>query len=363
MIPFHKIEINEFAKKNVEKVIKSGWLTSGSYVEELEKWYKEKTKAKYAIAVNSATAGLSLCLKSLNLPKKSEIFVPTYTFISTVNTIEMNNLVPNFIDCEMDNPNTNMLSYINNNRILVSIGGQNICNPPLGIGNRATIKDLAHMNPMRYIDNGFGADVYSLYATKPLTAGEGGIIVTSNKEIYERIISMRWHGIKNTSLMRRNSIDDEYDVETVGYKFNMSDLHASIALGQVETELDDLEKRKYISNFYEEQFKNIEEISYLIKPSLKENHSHHLAMIIVKKKDVKKFRKDLMIKGVGTSKHFRPVHTFSYYAEKYKIPYNKYPNSVSIYEKEVSLPIYPSLRKRELKYIIKSIKDVLHDRK
>jgi dTDP-4-amino-4,6-dideoxygalactose transaminase len=355
-IPFHKTVINKEAKSNLKKVIQSGWLTTGNYVQKLEEEYCKLTGANYALAVSSATAGLSMSLKALHLKKNIEVYVPTYTFVSTINAIEFNNLIPRFID---NRKNFVMPDYKNFKKDIsvimpVSIGG---IKPELSL-TAFQIYDYAHMPPIHFERN-HDFDVYSLYATKPIGAGEGGIICTNNKVFYERLKTLYYHGIGKTTYMRREGLDDEYDVENIGYKFNMTDITAAIALGQLKTLKKDNERRKEIHNMYRDGLSDMKYLSFLQEGEI---YGNHLAILLVSPNlistgDIRQAM--LKLYGIHTSRHFKPVHTFTYYKNKYKLSNEDFPNAYQTYKSAISLPIYPSLTNKSIKYIIKTIKDIV----
>jgi dTDP-4-amino-4,6-dideoxygalactose transaminase len=241
--------------------------------------------------------------------------------------------------------------FKNKNLMEVSIGGSIPEGNPTFINHifDNIIVDMAHSLPTEFTEK---IAVYSLYSTKPIAAGEGGIIVTDDKSLYEEIKKLSYHGIGETSLTKRST---DYDVDKIGYKFNMSDVTAAIALGQTRTAYDDAHRRENIYLKYKEAFKDKKYISFV--EGIGNNISWHLALIRVKEKSPDLARYILNKSGIETSRHFKPVNTFTYYKEKYGVIC---PNAEKLYDEVISLPIYASLTNKEVNYIIKTVREAIN---
>ena len=340
MIKYFKPQLNYKEQKAVKKVIKSGYLTSGKKVIELENLFREATNKKYAIAVNSCSAGLFLAVKTIFNKKIKEVVTTPLSFIATTEAIEQNNYIPKYYDIDLETLNIKEPKE-KENILPVCFGGI-----PIFFDKKRMVVDAAHMSPYKLPN--YETAVFSLYANKIYTSGEGGMIVTDNEEAAEKMILLRHHGAKKTN----KSYD--YDIVIDGYKMIMSDLHAAIGVEQIKKRKKIEKTREEIAQDYFEGFKNVEEINTL---KYNKNNSYHLFQIFVKSMTGEKLRKKLLKKNIETSLHYKPIPLFS----KYDIKQN-FPNAFMVYKQSVSLPIYPSLKKREIKKVINSVKEIVNER-
>jgi dTDP-4-amino-4,6-dideoxygalactose transaminase len=384
-IPFAKIPLAGNESKYINEVLESGWLTTSSKAHHLEDLFAGFVGAKYACAVNSCTSALHLAVDAIGIQEGDRILVPSLTFTASAEVLRYMGADPVFIDVEYG---TNLISpgilenALNKQAdikalILVHYGGQApIMTTPDGNGildicrknNIRIIEDAAHAFPTKYGNRYIGSfgDVtcFSFYANKTITTGEGGMLVTDNKAIYDRAKLMRLHGIDHDIWDRFTSKKSswEYDVVAPGFKYNMPDINAAIGLAQLEKADYFRNQRQRCAEFY---FDNLKELKVIDLPLLTgpiENHSWHLFPIIIKP-EASISRNEFIIKmaneGIGTSVHYRPLHRMTYYKETYKLNPDDFPNSERIWNGTVSLPIYPGLSNDELKYIHQTINKIL----
>jgi dTDP-4-amino-4,6-dideoxygalactose transaminase len=384
-IPFAKVSICGNELKYLKEVLDSGWLTTASKAAIFEQKFAEYVGAKYACAVNSCTSALHLGIDALNVKPGDKVFVQSMTFTSSAEVVRYLRALPIFLDIEYGsnlitpeilkeaikkNPD---VRYI----IIVHYGGQaaemisengagilDICN---NNGIRI-LEDAAHAFPSRLNGRMVGTfgDVtcFSFYANKTITTGEGGMLLTNNKEIYQHVKIMRMHGI-NRDIWNRFTSDEpdwEYDVVAAGFKYNMPDVNAAIGLAQLEQAELFHSERQRIAKFYFDHLGRLDAIDLPLLKVPMEDHSWHLFQIVIHdnvKINRNEFMKKMLEAGIGTSVHYKPLHLMTYYKKNYDLAPGEFPNTEKTWRGNVSLPIYPFITNEELMYICDTIKKLL----
>lgn len=369
-ILFHKTYTTQQELDSVADAIRSGWLTMGPKVIEFEKLFKEYIGANEAIMLNSATAALHLALKAVNLQKDDEVILPTNTFVATAEVVTYFDAKPVLCDIEYDTHNIDvskiesLITPKTKAIIPVHFGGQ-----PCDMDeiyalaqkyNLKVIEDAAHALPSRYkgaLIGNLPSDItcFSFYATKTLSTGEGGMATTNNSEYAKKITINRLHGISRDVWDRYSGGNWEYDIVDNGNKYNSTDINASLGICQLAKLEWMYEKRAAIAKRYTEAFHGKIEMV-----TIKEDRqtSHHLYVIKVNNRN--ELYEKLKQAGIGTSVHFIPIHRHTYYKERYGYRDTDYPVANRVFEKSLSLPIYPDLSNADIEYIIEN---VLHDAK
>jgi dTDP-4-amino-4,6-dideoxygalactose transaminase len=384
-LPFALPSIDEEEINEVIDTLKSKWITSGPKTKIFEQQFAKYLGVKHAIAVNSGTAALHLALESIGVGKGDQIITSPFTFTATAETIRYLGAEPIFIDIEEDTFNIDVSrieqflenANLDTSRIKsilpVHYGGQacemdKIMDLALRY-NCSVIEDAAHALPTTSNGKMIGTigDItcFSFYATKPLTTGEGGMAVTQNDALADRMITMRLHGINKDIFDRYTSTKADwfYEVVAPGFKYNMSDIAAALGIQQLK-KVDNFQKRRrYIAKCYNEAFINLPEIeSPCVKFSMN-LHSWHLYVIKLNldllQIDRSQFILEMKNRGVGTSVHFIPLHIQPYYRERYNFKPSDFPNSYRVYQKIVSLPIYPKMTDDDIEKVISAVKNIV----
>ena len=380
-IPFFKPLIEEEEINSVTNCLNSGWLTTGNRCKEFEKNFATYLKtSNYTITVNSNTSGLHLALEAIGIKAGDEVITTTLTFTATAEVIRYLGAIPRFVDISKD-------SYcIDPEKIEKAITPRTKCIIPVhfagfpidmktinDIASKYSIdvvEDCAHALPSKYSNGDFVGDsrsntcVFSFYANKCITTGEGGMIVTPNKKIYDRIKIMRLHGIDRDALDRFTNIKSSwfYDVVEAGYKYNMPDINAALGIEQLKKSSIFHSKRKKIAEKYISELSNLK-IKLPSHPENKDDHAWHIFAIKLNKNNSERddFNRYLNDKGIGTSVHYRPLHMNTYWKKVIKNSgYNSnFPISEEYFENCLSIPIYPCLTDKETDYIITNIKKFL----
>jgi dTDP-4-amino-4,6-dideoxygalactose transaminase len=384
-IPFAKVPICGNELKYLKEVLASGWLTTSSKALQFEKLFAEYVGAKYACAVNSCTSALHLAVEAIGIKPGDKVLVPSLTFTATAEVLRYIGADPVFTDVDYG---TGLISPSIIREalkktpdikavIIVHYGGQApVMKTPAGEGildichksNIRIIEDAAHAFPAKYMDRFIGSfgDVtcFSFYANKTITTGEGGMLVTSDEAINERVKIMRLHGINRDiwSRFTDNGSSWEYDVVAPGFKYNMPDLNAAIGLAQLEKAGYLRDQRQRCAEFYLNELKNIPVIDLPVCSEPLENHAWHLFPIKIRPEAIvsrNSFIKIMGQNGIGTSVHYKPLHRMTYYRQTYNLNPEDFPDTEKIWNSTVSLPIYPDLKNRSLQDICKTIKSIL----
>jgi dTDP-4-amino-4,6-dideoxygalactose transaminase len=353
-IKFYKSDIGNREAWAVKNVIKSGWLTSGPAVKQLEAEWSRLSGYKHCISVNSATSGLFLAHIVANTAR---VYAPVYTFAATINVLELLDRDIEFLDCGKNSFNC-AIPYdaghdYNDCWMPVAISG---CEWFKGADFKTNILDAAHCWPNISLTPSVEIAVWSLYVNKNIPCGDGGMIGTNNEAWAEKLRIMRNHGMSVDTVDRFNSksLKVFYDVPMPGYKLNLTDLHAAIALEQLKK----MDKNKARQKVLAERYNNDlpEEISRPFYAG--QDGTEHLYMALCSDP----FEREMLLqylyrRGVSCSVHYKPIHRMSYYKNKYHLTDDMFPNASEYADREITLPLYPALRNSEQRYIIKCVKE------
>ena len=372
-IPFAKASIGEEEEEAVLKVLRSGWLTSGKECEAFEKEFSQALGYKYALALCSATAGLHLALEALGVKPGDRIITTPYTFASTAGVIRYFGADPVFVDIEEEGLNIDPGQI---ETTLETLGSEARGIMPVHIAGKPCamadierfarskgvwiLEDSAHMVPQQLDASPKGsARVYSFYANKTMTTGEGGMLVTDDEQMATRVGIMRLHGIDRSAWDRYQSNKAKgwfYDIVDSGYKYNLTDLAAAIGRVQLRRVGEFLVRRRNIAHRYIDAFSQYE---FLRPPISTNEHAWHLFVLRLELGkigiDRDDFLRELQNAGIGISVHYRPLHMMSYYRSRYGYKPEDYPRSLAAYLSVMSLPIYPSLTDEQVQFVIDSV--------
>ena len=379
-IPFHKPILPNSLNEIYSDSIKAGWLTTGSQVKKFELALSKFLNYKYVVALNSCTAGLHLGLAANRFKKGDKFLAPTLTFVSTIECGEYQDMQPVLIDSK-ENGFTLDLNYLEDEIkknsdvkaiIPMHYGGEVVDMDYIKVLAEKyglfVIEDAAH-SLEKSINKGINnynnhAIVFSFYANKNITSGgEGGAFATNNQKLANMVKKLSLHGITKDGWNRFKSFGKwEYDITELGYKYNMTDISASFALWQWRHLKDWQIARRKIVDMYIDGLKDIEGI---ILPEVPKDHAMHLFVIRLKIELWNISRNDFINKmnqkGIGLAVHYKPIHQLSYYKKIYSFKMKDFPRANHLYNSIVSLPIYPTLKNKEIEYVIESIKDIFYE--
>lgn len=365
-IPFHKPHITEDEIDAVADVLKKGWLSMGPKTIQFEEAFRGKIGTSHAVSLNSGTAALHLALRAIGLKQADEVILPTNTFIACAEVVTYFNARPVLCDIEEDTHNMDVacLEKLITDRtqaiMPVHFGGQPCdMNEIFDIANQYNLKvveDAAHALPSFYKNRMIGTighlTCFSFYNTKTLSTGEGGMVTTDNDDYACDIRINRLHGISKDFWDRYGPKGSwYYEVVSNGNKYNTTDISSALGLVQLE-KLDWMrDRRADIARRYTEAFRETRVITPVIRPD--RQTSWHLYIIKVNNRD--ELIEKLKAENIGTSVHFIPVHKHPFYRDNYGYQNHKYPIANLVFERSLSLPIYPGMTDDEVDYVIEKV--------
>ena len=356
--------------------LRSGWLTTGLKVKQFEREFAEFIGVKHALAVNSCTAALHLALEAAGVGPGDEVITTPMTFTATAAVIEHLGARPVFADCAAETLNIDpaqierRLSPRTRAILPVHFAGQACDMDAINdIARRhgvPVIEDAAHAIPTRYRGRMVGtlSDVtcFSFYATKNVTTGEGGMVVTDRDDIAERMRLMHLHGMSKDAWKRYTQNGSwSYEILAPGFKYNLTDIAAAIGIHQLRKCHAFHRRRLTIADQYDAAFADLPGIS-IPRVEDREGHGWHLYVIQVDPERLgigrDAFIERLIARNIGVSVHFIPLHVHPYYRERYALRPDDFPNAWSAYERILSLPIYAKMSDDDVRHVIDAVRDI-----
>jgi dTDP-4-amino-4,6-dideoxygalactose transaminase len=358
------------------RTLESCWIGTGPRVQELQEAFARYIGAKHAIAASSCTAALHLAMVASGFGPGDEVITTPMTFCATANAVVHTGATPVFADCERDSMN------IDPQAIEACITPRTKAILPVHFAGRPAnleaisaiakrrgllvIEDAAHAIETVYRDQKVGSisDItcFSFYVTKNMTTGEGGMVTTNNAELAKRIHIYGLHGMSADAWSRFSDKGyKHYDVIFPGFKYNLTDLAASLGLAQLPKLEAWLRRRNEVWALYDEAFADLP----LTRPLRAEPgtvHARHLYTLLIHD-DARVSRDEFMAemhkRGIGTGVHYRALHTHPYYRDRFGYEPEQFPNAYFIGERTVSLPLTPKLEDAEIERIVRATREIL----
>lgn len=376
-IPYGKQHVTQEDIDAVVSVLKSDFWTQGPAVPEFEKNFAEYVGSKYAVAVANGTAALHLCTLALNVKPGDKVITSPITFVASANCVAYCGGEVVFADIDRQ---TYLLDINAVRKLLEADTEKNIKGIiPVDFAGRVVdfeafraladefscwlIEDACHA-PGGSFTNAAGSSIkagsgtyadlaiFSFHPVKHIAAGEGGMITTNNRELYERLLILRTHGIQQDLSKRIH--DDSlwyYEMQELGYNYRLTDMQAALGNSQLQRAVAGLQRRREIAQIYKEAFKNNHGIVDR-NEGYSENHAYHLYVIEVK--DRKALHTYLREENIFSQIHYIPAHLMPYYREQgWKD--GDLPNAEQYYKGCISLPMYPGFTNEEQKKVIEII--------
>ncbi|HXY53909.1 MAG TPA: DegT/DnrJ/EryC1/StrS aminotransferase family protein [Nitrospirota bacterium] len=378
-LPFALPDIGEEEIQEVLDALRSGWLTTGHKAKRFEQDFAAFIgKGVEAIAVNSATAGLHVALEAAGVGPGDEVITTPYTFTATAEVVRYLGADPVFVDVDPETFNIDAAKIekaitLKTKAILPVHFAGLACDMDailqIAKGRRLkVIEDAAHALPTTHKKKLIGTldsdlTVYSFYATKTITTGEGGMVVTRNPEMANRCRVMRLHGISRDAFDRYTSSKPSWHYEVIapGFKYNMTDIAASLGIHQLKKAWTFQKRRADIAAYYDESLKDLP-VTLPPKAPAGDVHAWHLYVIRLTDDvpvDRDRFIELMNEKGIGCSVHFIPLHLHPYWRDRYQLKPDDYPDSFHTYERSVSLPIYTKMTNEDQARVVAAIKEIL----
>ena len=363
--------------EEVVATLKSGWLSTGPRVKQFEREFKEYVGAEYAVATSSCTAALHLALIAHGVGPGDEVLVPTMSFAATANVVEHVRAKPVFIDAEPEGfnldcdrieecitPKTKAIMPVHFAGLPCDMDRVNEIAARRGL---AVIEDAAHAAGTRYYGKRIGGlgntTAFSFYVTKNLTTSEGGMLTTSDPDIAESSHVLGLHGMDLGAWQRYEKRGKRhYDVIAPGFKYNLPDIAAAMGIHQLRKLDRFIEIRQAFASFFNQEFQDIPE---LILPPDDPQHQNcwHLYPVMVRPEmlttDRDGVRDALSAENIGSGVHFRPIHTHTFYREKYQVPPGVLKRAEFIGERVLSLPLSPALTQVDVESVVTAVRKVI----
>jgi perosamine synthetase len=371
-LPFAEPLLGDEEIDAVVECLRSGWLTSGLKVKQFEQEFREYVGCDHALAVNSCTSALHLALEAVGVGPGDEVITTPMTFAATVAVIEHLGARPVLVDVDpvslnIDPARVDEAITPRTRAILpVHFAGQACDMDAILATARAhglpVVEDAAHALPTLHRGRKIGTlgDItcFSFYATKTVTTGEGGMVVTNDSAYAERMGIMRLHGMSRDAWKRYTKEGSwHYDILAAGFKYNLTDIAAAIGIEQLRRCDPFHARRREIALRYHDAFAGLRglEVPFVSDPDA---HAWHL--YVIRTGDPLACDRDAFIRGlaaanIGVSVHFIPVHLHPYYRDKYGYQPNDYPHALAAYQRIISLPIYPKMKDEDVQDVIGAV--------
>jgi len=388
MIPYGKHHIDKKDIKSVIKVLKSNNLTQGPLISAFEKRVSKYVGSKYAVAVTSGTAGLHLASIVSGINKGKTLLTSAITFASTANSALFcgGNTVFADIDSSTINMSINHIKKIISKKKIHAFAPVHFGGLPCDVKGikkiadrvgAAIYEDAAHAFGASYPDGAkvgsckySDMTVFSFHPVKSITTGEGGMITTNNKKIYEKLLRLRNHGLekkKNNFLSKKKSHTNKkinpwyYEMQELGYNYKITDIQCALGLSQLKKINKFVRKRRKLAKKYDLSFSNLKNCKPVQK-DMRSLSSNHLYILKINFQKLGKTRAELMNEfkksGIMTQVHYIPVVTHPYFEQKkYKI--SNYPNSLDYYNCALSIPLFYDLTDKQQLYVISKVKQLI----
>lgn len=375
-VPFYRPLIEDDDVAGVAESIRSGWITTGPKTKEFEARFAETVGARHAVAVNSCTSGLRAGLVALGVECGDEVITTPYTFVATAATILECGARPVFVDVE---PRTLNIDPVGVERAVgpktrgivpVHMAGHPCdMDPILEVARGADVpvmEDAAHAFPASYRGRCVGAigdmTVFSFYATKNLTTGEGGMVTLEDDATAERLRKLILHGMDKDAWKRYDRSGSWfYEVTELGFKYNLSDIQSALGLTQLAKMDGMMDRRREIACRYHRALADLPAFEV---PACAEDveHAWHLYILRLNEDAIRidrdRFIQEMAARGVGCSVHFIPVHLHPFYRDRFGFRPEDFPVAYHEFRRALTLPLFPAMTDREVDHVISACADI-----
>jgi UDP-4-amino-4,6-dideoxy-N-acetyl-beta-L-altrosamine transaminase len=376
-LPYGTQWIDENEINEVVDSLKSSWITTGPKMTQFEEDFKKFKEAKYAIAVNSGTAALHISTSSIDINPGDEVITTPLTFVASANCVVYRGGTPVFADIKKDtyniDPNEIKKKITSKTKAIIPVhftGQPCDMDEILEIAEEHdlyVIEDAAHAIDAEYKGRKIGTlgdlTIFSFHPVKNITTAEGGMVTTNDDDFYEKLLMFRTHGISKDAEKRfGKSGGYYYDMQYLGYRYNLSELHAALGIHQLKKLKSFQKRRREIVEIYNKELQDFDEI---IIPYKKDNvkHSWHLYIIQL---EIEKLRVDrdyifkaLREENIGVNVHYIPVHYHSYYQNKFGLKKGILPNVEWLFPRILTIPLFPKMTNDDVYDVINALDKVI----
>lgn len=383
-IPLFDLDIGDEELQAVQEVLRSRWLTMGDVTRRFEENFSKFLDVPYCFAVSSGTAALHLAVVALGIEPGDEVICPSLTFVATANAILYAGGIPVFADIQGKHDQNispdsiqSRISERTRAIMVVHYGGfpcdmRKILNLASQHGLRI-IEDAAHAPGAEFLwQNGEGkmfkgrkvggiGDIgcFSFFSNKNLSTGEGGMVVTKDEKLADRIKTLRSHGMTSLTLDRYRGHSFTYDVIEAGYNYRIDEIRSAMGIVQLKKLPEKNKRRKASDTLYRERLREVEGIDIPFEGFSHRSGHHIFPVLLPKGSDRKGFMDALRMKGIQTSIHYPPIHKFTYYQKLFGERSENLKWTEYVGDHEMTLPLYPSMREEDINYVVGCIRDLL----
>ena len=378
-LPFALPEIGEDEINEVVDTLRSGWITTGPKAKRFEQAFAEFLGEPQleCVAVNSATAGLHLALEALGIGPGDEVITTTHTFTATAEVVRylgadvvLVDIDPNTLNID---PKLVEAAITPRTRAIIPVHYAGLAVDMLEILDIArrhglrVVEDAAHALPTtleRELIGTMGSDatVFSFYANKTMTTGEGGMLVTRNPELAKRARVMRLHGMNRDAFDRFTAKVPSwyYEIVAPGFKYNMTDIAAAMGIHQLKRLPGFQQRREQIAQTYNQAFADL---PLILPPQALAGDVHSWHLYVLRLSDQLEIERDQFIErmyvlGIGCSVHYIPLHLHPYWRERYDLRREQFPHSQKAFERMLSIPLYTSMTDAEVQRVVDAVRSI-----
>lgn len=373
-LPFSRPSLGDEEVAAVTRVLRSGWITTGPECQQLEAQFAERVSARHAVAVSSATGAMHIALLALGVGPGDEVITPSQTWVSTANMICLLGATPVFVDVDRDTLMTDAdliaQAITPRTKAIVPVhyaGAACDLDPIYALADRhgiAVIEDAAHAAGTGYKGRPVGSRgtaIFSFHAIKNMTCAEGAMFVTDDAKLADRVRQLKFHGL-GVDAYDRLTLGRKPQAEVIepGFKYNLADINASIALVQLHR-LDHInEQRRRLASHYRDRLAN-SPVMPLSQPVYPQQHAWHLFILRIDPErcglDRDGFMKALQERGIGTGIHFIATHLHRYYRQRF--PDVHLPNTEWNSSRLCSIPLFPDMTRDEVERVVGAIESIV----
>lgn len=378
-IPFALPEIGEEEILEVTDALRSGWVTTGPRTRQFETDFAAYIGGEIqAIAVNSATAGLHLALEAIGIGEGDEVITTTHTFTATAEVVRYLGADVKLVDIDpvtMNiDPEAIRKAITSKTKAIMPVHYAGLAcdmDAIFAIGDEFGLKvveDAAHALPTTYKERLIGSlrsdvTVFSFYANKTMTTGEGGMIVTKSQVLADRMRVMRLHGINRDAFDRFRSEKPAwyYEVVAPGFKYNLTDIASAMGIHQLKRLPKFLKRRQYLAKRY---FDSLTDLPLILPANAPEGDIHSWHLYVLRLKENAPMGRDELIqfladRKIGTSVHYVPLHRHPYWRDRYNLTAEMFPQSDKAYQAMLSIPLYTAMSDEQQDRVISALREAL----
>lgn len=373
-IPLSDLDFGPEELQAVHNVLASKWLSMGEVTDTFERQFAAFLGVPYAVAVSSGTAALHLALAALGVGAGDEVIVPSLTFVATVNAILYVGATPVFADitsvhdfsiapqaiAQAITPATKAVMVVHYGgyavdmaAVATAIAGRDI----------AVVEDAAHA-PGAQLDGrslgSFGeAGCFSFFANKNMTTGEGGMLITSGQDVYERVRRLRSHGMTTVTWDRHRGHASSYDVVALGFNYRTSEINAALGITQLQKLPANTQRRQRLTEQYHRLLRDVPGVAIPFQTH-RGTSAYHLLPVLLENATVRTHvMQHLASKGIQTSIHYPPIHQFSFYRKLQQISSVSLPQTEAVGLCQMTLPLYAGMTTDQIDYVCACVAEAL----